>query len=232
MQEKMEKKSNFFERILQVIDCYKIKNVKSFACDYLGYASMEKINRLQKDGTSPSYDILVDISNKFENISPEWLLTGKGEMLKSTSFLYKDEQNKELTALQSRQGIPLIPLEAFAGFGTENSAQIFDYECEKYVIPNFRGAEFLISVRGSSMYPKYASGDIVACKKLPLDTFFQWNKVYVLDTEQGVLIKRVKQATDNEHILLVSENEKYGSFEVCRSDIHSLAIVIGVIRLE
>ena len=81
MQEINKKKSNFFDKILQIIDYYEIKNVNSFACDYLGYKSMEKINRLQKEGTTPSYQILFDISNKFENINANWLLTGKGEML-------------------------------------------------------------------------------------------------------------------------------------------------------
>ncbi|MDR1343339.1 MAG: helix-turn-helix domain-containing protein [Prevotellaceae bacterium] len=85
MQEKTEKKSIFFERISQIIDFYRIKNVKSFACDYLGYESSQKINRLKGENTSPSYEILNDISNKFENINPEWLLTGRGEMLRQTT---------------------------------------------------------------------------------------------------------------------------------------------------
>ena len=74
--------------------------------------------------------------------------------------------------------------------------------------------------------------DIVACKRLELDTFFQWNKVYVLDTSQGALIKRVQQGNDNDHVLIVSDNEKYSSFEIHRQEIHSQAIVLGVIRLE
>lgn len=135
-------------------------------------------------------------------------------------------------AHKSDKGIPLIPLDAVAGFGINNGSQVMEYEYETYVIPSFKGAEFLIQVKGSSMYPKYASGDIVACKKLPLDTFFQWNKVYVVDSEQGVLIKRIKQGSDRDHIMLVSENTKYDPFELHRQDITSLAIVIGVIRLE
>jgi hypothetical protein len=97
MQEKKKEKSKFFDRILQIIDFYEIKNVKTFACDYLGYSSMEKINRLQKEGTSPSYDILVDISNKFEKIRLEWLLTGKGEMLKTSNFF--SSENSELITI-------------------------------------------------------------------------------------------------------------------------------------
>jgi DNA integrity scanning protein DisA with diadenylate cyclase activity len=82
MKESDEKKSTFFERISQIIDYHKIKNVKSFACDCLGYNSSQKINRLKEKNTSPSYEILNDISNKFEDINPEWLLTGKGSMLR------------------------------------------------------------------------------------------------------------------------------------------------------
>ena len=113
-----------------------------------------------------------------------------------------------------------------------NSAAILESECDKYVIPAFRGAEFLIQVRGDSMHPKYQSGDIVACKKLPLDTFFQWNKVYVVDSAQGVLIKRVKPASDDDHITLVSENNEYDPFVLHKKQVGSLAIVLGLIRVE
>ena len=147
-------------------------------------------------------------------------------------LIYKNNQEKMVVALRSDEGIPLIPLDAVAGFCNGDSTQVMEYECERLIIPTFRGAEFLIPVKGSSMYPKYSSGDIVACKKLPLDTFFQWNKVYVLDTEQGVLIKRVEQGGDNDHIILVSENDRYKPFEIHRNKIYALSIVIGVIRLE
>ncbi|NDP26425.1 MAG: helix-turn-helix transcriptional regulator [Flavobacterium sp.] len=128
-------------------------------------------------------------------------------------------------------GIPLIPVEAMAGFAS-GDVQVMEYDTERFIVPTFKGSDYLIGVRGSSMYPKYNSGDIVACKHLPLDTFFQWNKVYVLDTEQGVLIKRVCKATDEDHILIVSDNKSYDPFELHRQDIRSIAIVMGVIRLE
>lgn len=223
----MKENSNFFERILQIIDYYNIKSVNSFAIDYLGYPASEKINRLKKGNSKPSYDIIVDITNKFEDINVEWLLTGQGEMLKG-----KDSIPIAIKSNDLHNSIPLIPLDAMAGF-CRGEIQVMDYECEKYVIPAFREAEFLIPVKGSSMYPKYSSGDIVACKKLSLkDVFFQWNKVYVLDTDQGALIKRVQKGRDENHIILVSENEKYPPFELSLNHLHAIAIVIGVIRLE
>ena len=79
----MENNSIFFERILQIIDYYNIKSVNSFACDYLKYDSSEKINRLKKKNTSPSFEILNDIANKFVEIDMNWLVLGVGNMIKN-----------------------------------------------------------------------------------------------------------------------------------------------------
>lgn len=163
----------------------------------------------------------------YTEVSPEWLLTGRGEMLRQAESL-----PTATPATTPSEGIPLIPIEAMAGFGT-GEVQVLEYECDRYVVPAFKDAEFLIQVKGSSMIPKYNSGDIVACKKLPMDQlFFQWNKVYVLDTNQGALIKRVKAGSDNDHLLIISDNANYEPFELDKKFIHSVAIVIGVIRLE
>ena len=64
--------------------------------------------------------------------------------------------------------------------------------------------------------------------------FFQWGKIYVIDTSQGVLVKRIMRIEgDDEHVLLVSENkDKYEPFKFPTSDIRSLAIVVGLIRAE
>jgi len=94
MQTYLNKKNTFFERILFLIDYYGIKNINSLAKDYLNYNSSEKINRLKKDNTYPSYEILIDISNKFEDVNMNWLLTGKGEMLLNSSGL--DNKNIDI----------------------------------------------------------------------------------------------------------------------------------------
>ena len=134
-------------------------------------------------------------------------------------------------ATGSETGIPLIPINAMAGaFAGEQV--VLELECERYVVPAFKDAEFLITVKGSSMIPKYNSGDIVACKRMPLDTFFQWNKVYVLDTEQGPLIKRIKKGSTADTLTIFSDNPNYEPFELPRTKIYHIALVVGVIRLE
>ena len=120
-----------------------------------------------------------------------------------------------------------------AGWG-EGDSQVMPYETQQYSVPEFNElkVDFMISVKGDSMYPSYTTGDMVACRKLPLDTFFQWNKVYVLDTVQGAMIKRVNKSEQETSITCVSENVAYEPFDLPLADIHALAIVVGVIRLE
>lgn len=154
----------------------------------------------------------------------------ESDVVSESISIYKSIPQESL----QKKGIPLIPIDAMAGFG-EGSTQVMDYDAKVYVVPEFTElhVDFMIRVKGSSMYPKYNSGDLVACKKLFRDdVFFQWNKVYVLDTDQGALIKRVKKGIDKEHILLISDNETYDPIDLPWSKVFSIALVVGVIRLE
>lgn len=131
-----------------------------------------------------------------------------------------------------KDGIPLIPIDAMAGFAV-GSSQIMKYDTKEYIVPEFTElkVEFMIRVSGSSMYPKYSSGDLLACKKID-KSFFQWNKVYVLDTKQGALVKRVWESDKKGCIKCVSDNKDYPPFDIPIDEINAIAIVLGVIRRE
>ena len=178
------------------------------------------------------------IFSKCEGLSAQWLLTGEGELFENnnqTKIEKKSEKDKKMSirpALTPHEGIPLIPLSAMAG-ALKGEQTVLEYECERYVVPAFTGADFLMPVKGDSMSPTYLSGDIVACQRVPMsDIFFQWNKPYVLDTKQGAIIKRIKPGSDKQHVLIVSDNPKYDPFELTYSEIYAVALVIGIIRLE
>lgn len=193
-------------------------------------ANQKTLNNQINGDTSLSASTILLIKQVIPEIDFDWLLTGEGPMLKS-------DKPKESLPVASptdnpEEGIPLIPVSAMAG-ALSGEQTVLEYECERYVVPVFKGADFLIPVKGSSMYPKYSSGDIVACKRVNMSgLFFQWGKVYVIDTDQGGLIKRIKRGSDPDHILIVSDNEAYEPFELPLSSVHSVAIVLGVIRLE
>ncbi len=220
----MNKISEVSERLSYLIDYQTSGNKKKFA-ESIGYKPQVITNMVSGRKTKPSYDVLNAIITTFVDVNADWLLTGEGEMLKT---------EQKAVMIPNDKGIPLIPLDAMAGFGT-GSQQLMEYDTECYVVPEFTelNVDYMIRVKGSSMYPKYNSGDIVACKKLSLnDLFFQWNKVYVLDTSQGPIIKRIDPGKNKEHITLKSDNENYKPFELHLSQINAIALVVGVIRLE
>lgn len=219
---------NFIERLQEYMT---VKGINDNQMTVAADLSVGLLGKLKKNGKGMNSSNIEKILYNYRDLSPEWLLTGRGEMLTSD----KPTQTHIPTAhpaLNPTEGIPLIPLSAMAGALT--SAQtVLEHECDRYVVPAFKGADFLIQVKGSSMYPKYSSGDIVACQRVIMDKlFFQWNKVYVIDTDQGPLIKRIKPGHDKDHVLIVSDNEKYDPFELPCASIYAVALVIGVIRLE
>ena len=166
-----------------------------------------------------------------KDASPSWLLTGEGPMLKEDT----DNIVKVAKAEPSADGLPLVPIEAVAGFNGDDMPGVRLEDCLCYVVPEFAaaGAEYLIRVSGSSMYPKYSSGDILACRRIPEIDFFQWGKIYVIDSSQGAMVKRIYQCEDDAAcVLCKSDNDKYPPFTLPKSAIRSLSIVIGVIRLE
>lgn len=217
------------------------------------YSEGNKANFAKKIGIKPqsvstwiareTFDMDL-IFAKCEGLSPYWLLTGDGPMLEEKrgeerreiqeKNSVKDQEHDAVArpAKEPGEGIPLLPISAKAG-ALSVDISVLEYECERYVIPAFKGAEFLMPITGDSMTPHFNSGDIVACKRLSLDgVFFQWNKVYVVDSAQGAIIKRIMPGSDSTHITLVSDNDMYPPFELPVSEIHAVALVIGVIRLE
>lgn len=220
------------ERLKEYID-YQGISVAAFERS-IGMANASFGKSLKNKGAIGT-DKLEKILSIYSEISPVWLMTGEGNMLKTPNTPPINKRPAEPATYApegSQEGIPLIPLSAMAGAFTEDT-QVMEYECERYVIPAFKGADFLIQVKGDSMQPTYYSGDLVACQRIPLgDLFFQWNKTYVLDTAQGPLIKRIRQGSDNDHILIVSDNPAYAPFELSRAQFHGVALVRGLVRLE
>lgn len=220
------------DMLLALIEHYSNGNKAQFA-SRLGITPQGLSTWIKRE----TFDIEL-IFSKCEYLSAQWLLTGDGEMIENNrqtkSDLFSEKDGKALAqpADPTQKGIPLIPFSAMAGALTGEKA-ILEYECERYVVPAFSGADFLMPVKGNSMAPTYSSGDIVACQRVPMaGLFFQWNKPYVLDTNQGAIIKRIKPGCDPQHVMLISDNPDYDPFELPYEDIYAVALVIGLIRLE
>lgn len=197
-------------------------------------------------GTEPKIEFIQKIVNYFhielnDFINTDLSLHENREI--STVFVNKEyiniprhEEDNQFKGPEVKT-IPLIPIEAIAGPGTDELDYGIDLEKieDRYFVPLFegKGVDFLTAIRGSSMYPKYSSGDIVACRFVKERLFFQWGKVYIIDTKsQGPLIKRLFKGDTDDVIICRSENQKYPDFDVPIDDIRTISLVIGAIRLE
>ena len=190
---------------------------------------------IQNMRVSIAPDKLEAIANAYPQLNIEWLMVGRGEMLNAQKtdeevFLSGMASNKEHSAT-----LPLVPIDAVAGYNGWDEAGVTLADCPQYSVPDFIAvkAEFLIRVSGSSMYPKYSSGDILACRKIQEIRFIQWGKIYVIDSSQGMMVKRLFEIDDDkDNVLCKSDNPNYPPFVLPKDDIRSLSIVVGAIRLE
>lgn len=218
------------ERILQFLDEKEISKTLFFNKVGISPSNFKGAGKKSSIGS----DLVVKILTEYPELSPEWVMLGEGEMLRAPSKQAANDPKKEIIPSHTPQeGIPLIPIEAWAGALSGEDYSIMESDCERYIVPSIKDADFLITVRGDSMTPRYYSGDIVACRKVFLsDLWFQWGKVYIIDTSQGSLLKKVRRGSSDETITLVSENPEYEPFELRKDQIYNIAIVQGVIRAE
>lgn len=216
------------ERIRQIIENKRLS--ERYFCREIGVSNgfLNKVNDVGSDK-------LNKILYRYPEINPIWLLTGNGAMLTANTQSATKATLDTTLALPVEKGTPLLIETALRRFGdAEFSIQETDIK-EYYIIPKFkhRIIDFMVEVSDNGMYPKYNSGDIIACTIIKENTFIQWNKTHVIATKgQGVLIKRIKKSSNNEFIIAVSDNKNYEPFEIPKKEIMGIAIVAGLIRLE
>lgn len=199
------------------------------------------VNAISK---SIGIDKLNTIIEKYSNLNIEWLLTGRGEMLK-TNCISDDSIgatadtaiHKDNIKISSRHEIrdlnidlkPRIPVDAAAGSLSIGSDPISQNGCEMLpVIPRFPKYDFTIVAKGDSMIPEIASGDELACRFISQRNFIQWGRTHVLDTAQGVVVKRIFDRSDS--IVCRSTNTNYPDFLIAKEEIYHIALVVGLIR--
>lgn len=216
------------------------------------------IGKAKKNGKAMNSVNIEKILLAYPDLNSDWLLTGRGEMLKTNCIEtnssetispignYKDNikaaigqeirtENQDSKPYSNSKGFPLVSVKAVGGFAgkdfliSENDIEAY------YVIPKFRNlnVDFMIEVVGDSMMPRLFPGDIIACSIVRNSKIIQWNKTYLIATEDmGMIVKRLKKSTEKDSLLAVSDNSDYDPFDIPLSDITGLARVVGVIHAE
>lgn len=173
----------------------------------------------------------IDLERVFsvcEHVSFDWLISGSGEMRYDNKRMIAS--NPHLDDGNEVETRPRIPLDAAAGVLSVIAHSVTEAQCERLpIISRFPKYDFTIMVKGDSMEPEFCSGDEIACRFIDEPSFIQWGRPHVLDTNQGVVLKRIYNRSDA--ILCKSDNHYYEDFEIPKEDIFHIALVVGSVRL-
>lgn len=206
---------DFTARFVEVVESL---GQNGYKLDGVGCITKQKMSNIRNGLTDVKTEVVADLCSAFPNINANYILTGSGSMFQ-----------------EERQGVvsktlPRIPYDAAAGSLTDMVDGVTECECERVpIVPAFPRYDFTIRVTGRSMEPYYFSGDEVACLRINESQFIQWGRVHVLDTTQGVVIKRIYENGDS--IRCASFNPEYPDFNVPKEDIRSYNLVVGALRL-
>ena len=125
----------------------------------------------------------------------------------------------------------VLPAEARGGTIADFVDAVHEYDCERIVSP-VRGAQYAMQVVGDSMEPEYPNGSRILMKRINEEIFVEWGKVYVLDTENGALLKKIRKTEKSGVVECVSLNSKYDSFTINTQYIHGWYRVLMVLSLK
>ena len=153
--------------------------------------------------------------------NPEWSLQEYNrlvEMLDSLTATKSEGKEKKVEAMARRDGdlplrVRLIPFEARGGMIGDFVDGVMDYDCEMVVSP-IKGVDFAMTVTGDSMAPEYNPGDRILIKRIDPNLFIEWGRVYVLDTPNGAVIKKLERSDEPGYVTCISINPEVSPFQV------------------
>lgn len=222
-------------RIKQVAAHYGYSTRKFEEICQLGRGNISNMN---EDGALGS-DKLSKIIDALPEVSCEWLLTGRGSMVKEPETQRSNVRVQEKFALKTDklvdlQRIPLYNLEATAGLVSlfeDTKAKPSNY----ISLPDLPACDGAVHVRGDSMYPLLKSGDIVLYKRIcDLENGIFWGEMYLVsfnvDGDEYITIKYIHKSDRQGYIKLVSHNTYYDPKEIPVTMIRALALIKASVR--
>ena len=221
------------QRVRDVIHILKqgkyIRNQQDFT-ERIG-ADKSTVSQVVNDKISVPNNLFGKISKAFPQFSTVWLLTGEGEMLKGAEPQRETEDERRSERVSVPYTVPLIPISAQGGSFNDFVVSVRDGDCEKVISP-VRHIDFALTVTGDSMAPEYPSGSQVLVRKVDGRAFIEWGRVYVLDTCNGTVIKKLNPGRDDDEVQCVSVNPDYQPFYVKLSDVYGLYRVMMCMTLK
>lgn len=234
---------DFFERLDKFM---KYKGLNDNKITVATGVSNGIIGKGRKRG-SISQENISKILYTYPDLDANWLLTGRGDMIRNIYNVAPTDQNivkdnNQITMYNNPhldrkyeiQHIPLYATEVSAGLTTLYSDQTQQTPIGSITIPNAPKCDGAIPVRGDSMYPILKAGDIVCYKEISLENALwgEIHNIYIDADGDEIFVTKYLQKSEKgeEYVTLVSYNPHHQPQDVLKKHIKSIAIVKMSIR--
>ena len=169
------------------------------------------------------------ILETYTDLNRVWLLTGEGEMLVQPDTEPKqEEQPKVIQHPNSVKGnIRYWEDVAATGGSLEFLENPDEHKTRWLHLPHFSDCTDAVNIYGESMFPLYKNGEIIILKAWN-ESFIDYGNVYLIITKNGHrMVKYLHKSPNENKVICQSENSKFDSFEIDKSDILRLFLVRG-----
>lgn len=223
------------ERLRQFIDYKKISKYQFYKKTGLANGYLDRTGSIGSD----KCEIIIE---QYPELSLEWLVLGRGNMLHGDAIQLATPKVKAQFSLRTdkkvdMQNVPLYELDASAGLVALFRDQRRQTPISHIQIPDLPPCDGAVYVRGDSMYPLLKSGDIILYKEVPVGAdAILWGEMYllsfVIDGESYIAIKYIQKADDERYVRLVSHNSHHSPKDIPADAIKALALVKASIRFN
>lgn len=189
--------------------------------------------------SKPSFEVISAIVDN-SNVSSDWLLLGKGPMLKSS---IGNQDEVKVMQPSNVMMVPLVSQYAHAGYMSGFADSEYMESLPKVPFPmdeEHHGEYVCFEVRGDSMDDgmrhSYAQGDIVLCRNVDRLYwqkrlhFKQWN-AFVIVHKEGIVLKQIVAHDVEKGVITVhSFNPYYEDFDIDLRDVYQILNVVKTQR--
>jgi hypothetical protein len=228
---------NMTERLDQFIKNQAL-SVRSFEMS-IG-ASDGMIRRAIKNHTDIQSKWLSVIADNYPNLSIDWLLTGRGSMLKSDTVLIDEQEMKEKEVLPAKKNlIPFYEDVSTIGGLNDRVANTDPSSPTEWIDAGDWFPEATAAIRhyGDSMV-EYPSGSILALKHVNNPQLIMNGRNYVVETSEYRVTKQLQNKGD--HFMAYSTNREtypdgnliHAPFSVPKEEIRHIYLVLGCVTKE
>ncbi|WP_315547276.1 S24 family peptidase [Prevotella koreensis] len=179
------------------------------------------VNSISK---SIGIDKIVTIIEKYSNMNIEWLLTGKGNMLKGKK---PGDAVSPIVSYDPKMGQPYYDVDFLGGFSEVYNSQV-SLPAHNIIVPSFDRANLWCNVTGHSMEPRISHGDIIALRPCTIDDI-QYGEMYAVILDTIRTIKILRKGSSNGFLRYVPINPNFDEQEFEISRIINIFEVIGSI---